>query len=129
MLFKKRKTEEMEEKVLTAEEALDIKCEATRKYPIAGELQRIMEKAGIESEVFFCDTVIPRINGLIFSSARKSVNAIDFQITDVTTFTERENFSCYHCLKWLKKYYSLSGLKVDAVSYWNGTTYTISWER
>lgn len=52
MLFK-RKTKEMEVRILTPEEKLDIECQATNCIPTAGKLKRIMEKAENDSESFF----------------------------------------------------------------------------
>ena len=128
MLFK-RKTKEMKVRNLTPEETLDIECQATNCIPTAGELKRIMEKAENDSESFFYNTVTRRINGLIYSQANKGNNHISFGLAEVTTFKEREEHSFYSCYKWMKKYYSLVGLKVDCIATWVATTYTIEWER
>lgn len=128
MLFK-RKTKEIEERTLTAEEALDIKCQATSCVPTAGELKRIMAKAESDSESFFYNTVVRRINGLIYTQANRGNNHMSFSLSEVTTFKEREEYSFYSCYKWIKKYYSLVGLKVDCNATWMATTYTIEWER
>lgn len=128
MLFK-RKTEEMEERVLTTEEKLDIDCQATNCIPTAGELKRIMAKAESDSESFFYNTVARRINGLIYTQANRGNNHVSFGLAEVTTFEERQEHSFYSCYKWMKKYYSLVGLKVDCIATWVATTYTIEWER
>ena len=128
MLFK-RKTEEMEVKNLTVEEKLDIDCQATSCIPTAGELKRIMAKAEGDSESFFYNTVARRINGLIYTQANRGNNYVSFGLAEVTTPKEREEHSFYSCYKWLKKYYSLVGLKVDCNATWLATTYIIEWER
>lgn len=128
MLFK-RKTEEMKERVLTPEEKLNIDCQATNCVPTAGGLKRIMAKVESDSESFFYNTVIQRINGLIYTQANRGNSRVSFGLAEVTTPKEREDHSLYSCYRWLKKYYSLVGLKVNCDTIWMGTTYTIEWER
>ena len=128
MLFK-RKTEEMEVRNLTAEEALDIKCQATDCVPTVGELKRIMAKVESDSESFFYNTVVRRINGLIYAQANRGNSHVRFGLAEVTTSKEREEHSLYSCYRWLKKYYSLVGLKVNCDTTRMGTTYAIEWER
>lgn len=129
MFKRKVKTKEEEIRVLTEEEKVDIKCEATNSVPLAGELKRIMEQAERDSESFFYNTVTRRINGLIYSQAKRNSDHLCFTISEVTTAAEREKYSLYHCFKWLKKYYSLVGLKVTSNSTWMSTTYCIEWEK
>lgn len=115
---------------LTEEEKLDIECEATNNVPLAGELKRIMKKAESESESFFCNIVTRRINGLIYIQAKRNSNYLHFTISDVTTPAEREEYSLYRFFEWLKKYYSLSGLKITSDSSCSlETYYCIKWER
>lgn len=128
MLFKKE-MKEIKTRVLTPEEKLDMDCQATNCIPTAGELKRIMEKAESNSESFFYNTVARRINGLIYTQANRGNNHVSFGLAEVTTFEEREKHSFYSCYKWMKKYYSLVGLKVDCIATWVATTYTIEWER
>jgi hypothetical protein len=82
-----------------------------------------------DSESFFYNTVARRINGLIYAQANKGNTYMSFRLAEVTTPKEREEHSLYSCYRWLKKYYSLAGLKVNCDTTWMGTTYTIEWER
>lgn len=128
MLFK-RKTKEKEERVLTTEEKLDIDCQATDCMPTAGKLKRIMAKVEKDSESFFYDTVVRRINGLIYTEANRGNTRIDFTISEVTTAEEREKYSFYYCYDWIKKYYALAGLNINCNTNWTEVRYIIRWER
>lgn len=130
MLFKRKIENPKEmEKVITAEEKLDIDCQATDSMPTAGKLKRIIAQVEKDSESFFYDTVARRINGLIYTEANRGNTHIDFTISEVTTAEEREKYSFYYCYNWIKKYYALAGLNINSSdNNWTEVTYIIRWE-